>query len=182
MGKNKKKTKVKSNKTKSLIRASSALQQTSRAVNKKGKLKGRNKQDTKRLKAICPHNRITKKNDIVETYRITEGKDGQPWCICTQCGAKFLAGYYETKEMKAIIKETKMVIENAKFLATAVNGEPKVIDKLASINSELDWVIKTSKKLTNIAKYQDDIKKNKKKNKNKGYGGGSLGHWGSTRR
>ena len=166
-------------KNKNRVMPSASIKECTKHLNKKGVLKGKNKKMTKHLKNICCHHRLTKKNNIIETYVMKESKDGVPYCVCTQCGAKFLAGFYEPQESKQIIGETKKLIENCKFLAVAVNSNPAVVDRLGAINDSMDYLTKTSKKLTNVAKARENCKKQNKKKNRTDYN--VYGNWGSRR-
>ena len=43
---------------------SKALLQVTKSINKKGKLKGRNKKETKMLKGMCTHHKINKNGKV----------------------------------------------------------------------------------------------------------------------
>ena len=55
------------------------------SLNKRGEIKGRNKKETKNLKAMCMHHKYTKKGKL----RPEIINDGAGKCTCTMCTHSF---------------------------------------------------------------------------------------------
>lgn len=148
------------------------VQMVTRAVNKKGELKGKNKKETKALKAICPHHRYNKKGKLKPTFFMNQ--DGT--CICTMCGARFRTNFYNNDEIGQIVGDMKSVNEQAKFISVAAGLGEKTTEYFSQFGGLLSKYKKTYKKARNIASKQDQIS-NKKKKKNR-TGSSQYGSWG----
>ena len=110
-----------------------SLEMVSKAVNKKGKLKGKNKKETRGLKAICPHNRYNKKGKMRPT--IVNNNDGT--CTCALCGATFSTKIYKGDMLKDAIQPFKALNDQAKYMAAASGAGAKAIDYFAQTGAML---------------------------------------------
>lgn len=141
-----------------------------KSLNKKGKLKGSNKKETKMLKGICPHHKITKKGKVVPT--IFNNGD---YCICSICGGKFPASFYTNDEMDTIVGGMKEMNNQAKFMSIATNAGDQMSDYFATMGSMLVSFKKNAKKLRTVAEKQGSVREKKKK---RNQGSSMYGSWG----
>lgn len=140
---------------------------------KKGKIRGKNKQETRIMKGACPHHTINKKGKIVPT--LVSDRDSNKYKVCRLCGARVEARTYDKEEVSKKLQGAIDVDNNMKFLAVATNaGEPMV-----RFSSELGSMLKVAKKYyRKVAKIAEKAEKIKSK-KNKGRrSNDSLGSWG----
>lgn len=145
-------------------------------LNKHGEIKGENKKETKKLKAVCPHHRVNKKGKIRPTI---ENHDGV--CYCKMCGAEFRAPLYENKELSAIVNKYKGVLNQAKFITQSADMGENMIGFFANANIYASETKKQYKKIRKIAEKSDRIKKKKggKNRNNGGYNSNSSDNYGS---
>lgn len=142
-----------------------------KSMNKKGRLKGSDKKETKVLKGLCPHHKINKHGKIKPTTFVTDG-----YSICKMCGAKFPARFYNNDDLDNIIDDMKELNNQNKFASVAINGGDKMIDYFCQMGAMLTTYKKNSKKVREVARKQGEIKKKKTKS----HGGSSMyGSWGS---
>lgn len=146
----------------------------SKAVNKNGKIKGKNKKETKYLKRACPHHVITRKGKIKP--RFFNNSNGE--CICELCGRSFHTKI-ETKD--AVREKIEPVRDLAdQFMAAAVAGDcgEKIVEKAANFKVLLGEFSKDYCRVMKTISKADNIKKKKKNNNNNGGGGSSqYGGW-----
>lgn len=150
-------------------RAKSVVKVT-KCLNKKGKLKGSNKKETKLLKGVCPHHKINKKGKVVP--QIFNNGD---YCICTMCQYKFPASFYTNDEIKDTVSDMKEMNNQAKFMSVATNSGDNMIDYFGQFGAMLESYTKNAKKLRNVAEKQGTVKSKKKKRNN---GSNMYGSWG----
>lgn len=139
-------------------------------LNKKGKLKGKNKKETKMLKAVCPHHHYNKKHKLIPDIR----NDGHGHCICLKCGAVFKAGWYDNDELHALTDDAKEFLNAGKFASVATHAGSKAVDVFTKATVAMEESAKVYKKIRKIGKKSESIHKKKKKNN---YGGGQYGSW-----
>ena len=142
-----------------------------KSMNKKGRLKGTNKKETKTLKGMCPHHKINKNGKTKPTTFITDG-----YCICKMCGAKFPARFYNNDTLDEVIDGMKELNNQNKYASVAVNSGDKMVDFFCTFGVMLTTYKKNSKKIRAVAKKQGEL--NKKKNKSSG-GSSMYGSWGT---
>lgn len=152
---------------------SKSVMKVTKSINKKGKLKGHNKKETKMLKGICPHHRINKHGKVKPTIFSNDGE----YCICTMCGAKFPAKFFTNDEIKTLINDMEEMNNQNKFTSVATNSGDQMVDYFGQFGVMLKVYKKNAKKLRNVAEKEGKIR-NKKKNKNGGSGSSSYGSWG----
>lgn len=147
-----------------------ALQLVSKSVNKKGKLVGKNKKETKMLKAVCPHHRINKHGKVKPTFM----NNGEGTCVCTMCRATFPAKFFKDEKLDGIIGDMKTVNEQAKFMAVATGAGNQTIDFFTQFGVMLANYKKAYTKERNVAEKQSNVKNKKKK---KSYESNQYGSW-----
>lgn len=155
---------------------SKALIMVSKANTKKGRLKGRNKKETKLLKSVCPHQKQKKNGEIKSMIDVQDGM-----CVCMMCGVKFPASLYSNKDMDEIVDSFREMNDQAKYLAHATNAGTKMCDYFCEMGANISHFKKNAKKVRNVADRQSNVKK-KKKNNRSGYGSSQYGNWGHTRK
>ena len=152
---------------------SKSVMKVTKSINKKGKLKGHNKKETKMLKGICPHHRINKHGKVKPTIFSNDGE----YCICTMCGAKFPAKFFTNDEIKTLVNDMEEMNNQNKFTSVATNSGDQMVDYFGQFGVMLKVYKKNAKKLRNVAEKQGNVR-NKKKNKNGGSGSSMYGSWG----
>ena len=152
-----------------MAKAKSVIQVT-KSLNKKGKLKGRNKKETKMLKGVCPHHRLNKHGKIKPTIFSNDGES----IICELCGARFPASFFSNDAMKDIVSEMKSLNDQNKFTSVAIGAGDATVDYFAQMGVALQSYVKNSKKLRNVAEKQTKVKKKSKSSA----GSGAYGSWG----
>lgn len=155
-------------------RFSKALTSVSKSLNKKGRIKGKNKKETKALKGACPHHKINRKGRVKPTVYVQD-KD----CICELCGKRFPAKFFSNEKVDEIVDDFEEFNNQAKYLATAVNQNSEICDFFSEVGVRIVGIKKKYKKVRNVAKKQSDIKKRKKKNRYQG--SSQYGSWGSNK-
>lgn len=157
-----------------MARKAKNLIKVNNSLNKKGRLKGKNKRETKILRGICPHHRINKKGNIKPATFIHDDK-----CNCLMCKSRFRYEPYTNEEIHDIVDPLIELNNFNKFAAIATNAGDSMNDFFANVGAELEFYVKNSKKVRNLAQKQDAVKgKRNKKNKNRYNGSSSYGSWG----
>lgn len=143
----------------------------SKSLTKNGKIKGRNKAETKMLEAACCHH-VPKKNGKLKSTYIIHGD----MCICKKCKASFPARLLEKDDINEVYNGAAELIDQAKYLVVACNSGAPALDLLAETKIKLNQSKKIHKRVTKIARKSQGIKKNKNK-----YPGAetTLGFWGT---
>lgn len=148
-------------------------------TSKNGKLRGRNKRETKILRGACVHHTLNKKGKVKTTID-TSKADGT--CYCRQCGNSFKIGSYSKGEVKNVLTPVKDVVNNLKFLAVAVSAGPDTVRYSAELGSMLELLPKTYGNVSEIAVKATSSKGKKKHNKNRYDANNSYGAWGRQNR
>lgn len=157
-----------------MARYSKAITQVNKALSKKGKIKGKNKKETKLLKSICMHHRITRRGKLKPAYYM-QGDE----CICKLCHARFPARFYSKEDVADVVDPMIEMNNQLKYLAAAANLGQKTSDYAANMGAELAIYKKTMKKATAVADKKGKVKKKRKK----AYSGSEkYGSWGTKRR
>ena len=150
---------------------SKTILEVSQNINKKGRLKGKTKKQTKMLKAKCVHARLNKEGKIRPTIHPV----GKGVFECKICKARFHAKPASKEEIEEVISKLIDRINFAKYAAVAINADPKTVDYLANLNVGVKSFKKTYKKLTAIVKKRDTV--SKKKRKGSRYNNSEYGSW-----
>ena len=144
------------------------------SLNKHGEIRGETKKETKNLKAMCPHHKITKKGKIKPTIF----NDGQGTCTCEMCGAKFTTHLYNKEESDKIIGKMKGMLDQARFMNQAADTGKETQIYLAKLSVDVSHFGKTYGRIKKAVERTDSIKKKKNKSNNH-YNGSSYGSWKS---
>lgn len=141
---------------------------------KHGKIRGRNKQETKDLRNSCTHHKVTKKGKIRGTL---QPSDVEGYLYCPKCG-KLVSTELATPEMiDENFTETSGLLSQSLYFAQALDAGEGVIRDIAESNIRLMRVKKSVKKLTKMAKKTDNLSDKGKKNK-KNVSSATFGSWG----
>ena len=142
-------------------------------LTKNGRLKGKNKHETKALRAACLHHKQKNGGKIKPIIE----NDGQGRCYCEACEEAFQAKPFKDDELEARFEGWNEVVQQAKFLAAALDAGEDTEQYLATLCILEAHALKTYRKLRAAAEKRDKIHK-KSKNKTQKYGGSStLGGW-----
>lgn len=147
-----------------------AVIQISKNLSKHGKLKGKNKKETKALKAAYPFHKINKKGRVVPTTFIQNGYN-----IDTVTSKRFPARFFSKDEIKDKLENMEELINQGKFFSVATNAGDGMVDYFCKFAVEFSRFKKNFKKVSKIATKQSSFK-DKKKNKNKDVSS-SYGSW-----
>ena len=147
-----------------------AVIQITKNLSKNGKLKGKNKKETKALKAAFPFHKLNKKGRLVPTTFIQHGYN-----ICTVTNKKFPARFFSKEEIKDRLDNMEELINQGKFFAVATNAGDGMVDYFCKIAVEFSRFKKNFKKVSKIATKQSSFK-DKKKNKHNDVSS-SYGSW-----
>ena len=148
----------------------------SKSLNKHGVLKGKNKKETKVLKATCMHHKYNKKGKLKS--RISD-VDKNGICHCTMCETDFRALPYNKEDRRKALDESLNLIDNTKFYITAVDPKNEAAQRLlAEADVAMRLVAKYNKKVTKIVMKKDNLTEKKKKNEVES----TLGSWSTKRK
>lgn len=166
----------KENKNTQTKNGSSIVATVTNSLNKHGEIKGKDKKETKNLRAMCPHHKITKKGNIKATII----NDGAGTCTCLMCGASWSTDLPDKDEVKKILKPVKELLDMSRFLAEAADLGKETKAYLAKVSVDMAHLPKTYNKITHVVKKSESIKNKKRKgNKNNNsYDGGSQRYGG----
>ena len=137
----------------------SAVNAVSKAVTKKGKIKGRNKKETKILKLTCCHHFYDRKEGETVTP-IFSNSDGTR--VCEMCGKTFSSHFYSNSELKNTIEPTKELLNQLKFMAVAIGADNATVDTIVKTYVGISSVSKLYKRCRKVAASTSKVKKNKK--------------------
>ena len=136
------------------------------SVKKKGKIKGKNKRQTKTLRGMCPHHIINKKGNLKKRI-ITEARevDGQNmgYCFCELCGEAWPMEFAAKDEIKDITETFMEYVNQYKFAAVEIGSSAKNVDYGSQLGAMLANFPKMYNRTASIVKKQDSVKKKKKK-------------------
>lgn len=142
------------------------------ANQKKGKLKGKNKKETKILKGACVHHIIGKNGKIKPMYH----NDGNGRCICRMCGGSFPAKMFNEDKLDKVIGNMEDLNNQSKMVVQAIGADKSTIRFFSELGSMLKLYPKTYSNIRRIAEKQDSMKRKKKGNHNGG-SNTTLGAW-----
>ena len=145
----------------------------SKSITKNGKIKGRNKKETKTLKALCTHHRRNKHGKLKAMIFSPDGEN----CVCPACKGKFPASFYSNDDIKDTITPIEELNQQNKYTAVAINAGNETINFFCQFEVMLKHYPKMAKKVRNVAEKQGQVKD--KKNKNRGKGSSMYGSWSS---
>lgn len=153
-----------------------SVQQCTKSMTKKGKLKGKNKKETRMLRNICTHHKYTKNGRLKPT--IWNNEEGV--CFCTMCGASFSTEPSTKSEIKNIVSPLKERTQQLKFATVACGLGQKTVDYATTMSVFLDQFSKVYNKTMKVAVKQNDAKyrKNNKGRNRRSNGSSRYGGWG----
>ena len=154
-----------------MARKSKSIIQVTKHLNKKGRLKGKNKKETKALKGMCPHHKITKRGKVKPTIFNQDGK----YCICYMCGQEFPMNFYKNEELDEIIGNMKELNNHNKYTSVATNSGDGMVDFFANVGVALEQYKKNAKRVRNVASKEHNVKRRRN---NKATGSSQFGSWG----
>lgn len=148
-----------------------AVMTITNALTKKGKIKGRNKKETKLLRDSCVHH-LWDKRERCYISPIFSNADGTR--VCEMCGAKFSSHFYENAELKNVIRPMLELTNQLKFMTVAIGADNKTVDAVVQahvLNKRLAEIYKNCRK---VAASKSKVKKYKKGKKHQ-----ALNQYGS---
>lgn len=152
-------------------RIPSIVSKLSKYLNKKGKLKGSTKKETRKLTDACVHHKVNKKGKLVPSIKIR-----QNMCHCTMCQAEFEGTVKPKKEAKEIIEQVKELINQDKYAATAIGAGEDAINYFSQLAVQLGSLEDVHNRLAKICRRKDEEEQRKKNKKNRN-GSESFGDW-----
>lgn len=161
-------------KGKSEVSKGSPIQKVTESLNKRGRIKGASKKETRALKGLCVHHKFNKKGKL----RADIINDGNGECTCLMCEYSFPAKLLSHEKVIDSIDEMIRLNNQSKFMAVAVDAGDETIKYFATMGVQLMNYRKTYLKLKNIAERQENIKKGKKGKGKNNYGVGSTNYGG----
>lgn len=156
-----------------MARKSKSVMQVTKHLTKKGRLKGKNKKETKALKGLCPHHKFTKRGKIKPTIFNADGH----YCTCYMCGQEFRAGFYDDDEIKELVDGMKELNNQNKFTSVATNSGESMIDYFAQVGVALEQYVKNAKRVRNVASSASKAKRKKRRTRS---GSSQYGSWGRS--
>jgi cation transport regulator ChaC len=138
---------------------------------KHGKIKGKNKKQTKVLRGACVHHTTNHKGKVKPTIGNNDGKV----CRCRLCGGTFKPSTYDKEAAENKIKGMREINNQAKYLAVALGTANENIRYFSELGSMIELFPKNYRKLASIAEKVESVKKKKKNRDNDNYS--SLGSW-----
>lgn len=155
-----------------LAREGSVISVIKQYTTKNGKIRGKNKKQTRTLRGACPHHTIDKKGRIKPTVTTHNQV-----CTCRLCGGSFKAKGYTKEEVTNKIKGAVEIVNQLKYLSVAVNAGEGAVRYSTEVGSYLAHLPKNYRKVASIAEKAETVrnKKNKKKKGNADYS--TVGSW-----
>ncbi len=147
------------------------IAEQTRAVKKNGKLKGKNKKETKIMKMRCMHHVYDKKDRVKPTVKPYKGH-----LICTMCKQDIVTEFYSKAYVKKSVEPVMDIVQQAKYLAVACNTSNETISFISDLSVQLGLLPKTYDRLVDLGSTQGKSKK-KKKEKDEWAGSRSYGNW-----
>lgn len=167
MAKNDKRTELK------VAAGKSSVQVVTNSLNKHGEIRGENKKETKNLRALCPHHKITKKGKIKPTVY----NDGNGTCTCEMCGHKFPTHLFDKDETSKIVGKMTQMLDQSRYMAEAADLGKETKNYLAQTSVQVAHFPKTYGKIKRVVEKSDSTKKRKNKNRNGRGGSETYGGW-----
>lgn len=129
-----------------------------KALDRYGKLKGKNKKETKILRAACVHHRYNRKMTKVKATAKNMGNA----LVCTACKQEIAKQFFSKEQVKDVCRELREITEQAKYLSVACNTSPETINYFSKFSVELRMFPKAYMRLAEIANNRGKVKKKKK--------------------
>ena len=146
-----------------------------KSLNKKGRIKGKNKKETKALKNACGHHYYSKKGKVKPLFF----NDNNGHCICEACNSQFQTAIESKSEVKEIVAPVINLADQAVVAAISGNLGAKTVEKITGLKVVLHDFHKDYAKIMKAVSKRDNLSKRKKKTNT--YGSASYGSWGRQR-
>ena len=154
-----------------------AVSTISKSLNKKGKIKGKNKKETKYLKRACTHHYYNKKGKIKAAY--FNNSNGE--CICELCGRSFPTKLETKDEVRNKLETAVGLVNQVSAAAVARSLGEKAVDKFVTLKVLLEEFPKDYSRVMKAVSKEENIKKKKKHHNNNGGGSSQYGGWSNKR-
>ena len=138
---------------------------------KNGKIRGKNKKQTRILKGACCHHLPNNKGKIKPTI----SNDGKMTCTCRVCGASFKGKPYSKQDVENKMKGMVELDNQLKYLAVAVNAGGDMVRYSSELGSMLACFPKYYRNVVSIAEKAENVRKKKKKKRGSDYS--NVGSW-----
>lgn len=149
-----------------------AVSAVSKSLNKKGKIKGKNKKETKYLTRACTHHYYNRKGKLKAAF--FNNSNGE--CICELCGRSFPTKPETKSDVRGKLETVLGLANQAVTAAVAGSLGEKAVDKFVNLKVLLEEFPKDYSRTMKAISKEDNIKK-KKKNNNGGGGSSQYGGW-----
>lgn len=149
-----------------------AVSAISKSLTKKGKIKGKNKKETKYLKRACTHHYYNRKGKLKAAF--FNNSNGE--CICELCGRSFQTKIESKNDVRNKVEDALSLANQAVVAAVSGSLGEKAVDKFVNLKVLLEEFPKDYSRTMNAISKEDNIKK-KKKNHNNGGGSSQYGGW-----
>lgn len=150
-----------------------AVAAISKSLNKKGRIKGKNKKETKYLMRACAHHYINRKGKVKP--KIFNDSNGT--CVCELCNRTFPTKPQTKAEVKDLISPILGLANQATFAAVSGDLGEKAVEKLVNFKVFIEEFPRDYSRVMKAVSKEDNIKKKKKKNGNGGGGSSQYGGW-----
>ena len=152
----------------------SIIAKISENVNKNGKIKGKNKKQTKDLKNACFHHYYNKRGKLKP--RIHNNGSGK--CTCSMCSHSFTTKLKSKAEITELNDDYMEAIDQTKFIVASAGLGKECEDYLANLAIGVGKFPKMYCKIKHQAEKTESVKKKKNKsgNKNNSYSS-AMGGW-----
>lgn len=154
-----------------MAKVANIIVKISKSRDKKGKLRGKNKKETKALKGSCVHHFLNKHGKVKKS--IIPGHDNN--LLCPMCKAEFPAEFYTNDRISEIVDEMIMLNNQNKYMSVAINSGNDMVEYFAQMGAMLAFYKKNAKKVRNVAEKQGTVKTKKNHKRN---GSSVYGSWG----
>ena len=150
-----------------------AVSAVSKSLNKKGKIKGKNKKETKYLMRACTHHYYNRKGKLKAAF--FNNSNGE--CICELCGRSFPTKPETKADVKDKLSSILGLANQAVTAAVAGDLGEKAVDKFVNLKVLLEEFPKDYNRTMKAISKEDNIKKKKKHNGDGGGGSSQYGGW-----
>ncbi len=130
-----------------------------KSLDKHGRIKGKNKKETKKLKDECFHHIKSKKHKIKPDIQ----NDGQGTCTCYACNHKFRTHTYSKDDMRDLCDNFMEVVDQAKYITVAANLGRNAEEYLVHLTGAVRTFPKFYTKAVKVVSKEESTKKRKKR-------------------
>ena len=151
-----------------------AVAAISKSLDKKGRIKGKNKKETKYLKRACGHHYYNRKGKLKPMFF----NSGDGHCICEACGREFPTTNMPKEDVKELAGNVLGLANQAVTAAIAGSLGEKAVDKFTNLKVLLEEFPKDYSRTMKAVSKEENLRKKKKKSGNNGGGSSQYGSWG----